>query len=263
VTTTTALAPLPDRLPVLDRLVLSHGGHQPADLLADPTAEACLLEVTAYLAGEPWSAEPRCTSPVLTEFGLSLNDAWDDSARQQLAPFAARLIGTRDGQDEARSLMALDWLCRSYAPAWLRLVPALVSDADALAGLPMIVDLETAAQIGEAVREIVPKAQAAYSAARSAAYWAAGSAAYSAAYSAADSAADSAARSAAGSAAYSAAYSAADSAARSAARSAAGSAAYWAAYWAAGSALAPTVEALQASALDLLDRMLDPSAVPA
>jgi hypothetical protein len=58
------------------------------------------------------------------------------------------------------------------------------------------------------------------------------------------SAADSAARSAADSAAYSAAYSAARSAADSAARSAA------------RSALEPTTKALQASALELLDRML-------
>jgi hypothetical protein len=70
------------------------------------------------------------------------------------------------------------------------------------------------------------------------------------------SAARSAAESAAWSAAWSAARSAAWSAARSAARSAAWSAARSAAWSAAWSALAPTVEQLQASALDLVDRIL-------
>ena len=62
-------------------------------------------------------------------------------------------------------------------------------------------------------------------------------------------------------AAWAAAWDAARDAAWAAAWDAAGDAA-WAAAWAAArDALAPTVATLQASALDLLDRMIDPSAV--
>ena len=49
-------------------------------------------------------------------------------------------------------------------------------------------------------------------------------------------------------------------AAGAAARAAAGAAAWAAAWDAAWDALAPAVEALQTSALELLDRMIDPSA---
>ncbi len=101
---------------------------------------------------------------------------------------------------------------------------------------------------------------AAWSAARSAAKSAAWSAARSAARSAAKSAAWSAAESAAKSAAWSAAESAARSAAWSAAESAAWSAAESAAESAAGSAAAsflqPSVDKLQASAIELVERMV-------
>jgi len=60
-----------------------------------------------------------------------------------------------------------------------------------------------------------------------------------------------------------AAWAAARAAARDAARDAAWAAAGAAAWDAAGDSLAPTVAALQASALDLLDRMIDPGAATA
>lgn len=217
----------PDRAHWLDELTLDAGAHHDAT-----PGQWCLMEATAYLAGEPWSDHPACVSPVLGAYGRGLNDAWDDVQRQQLVPFIPRLLGTADdGQDEARSYLALDWLLRTYTPAWLDLAGHM-AEAAALREHRRIVDMA-------AVRSIEPAAQAAQAAAWSAAW----------------SSAESAARSAAGSAAWRAAWSAAWRAAGPAARSAA--------WLAASSALTPTVEALQASALDLLDAMIDPSAVTA
>ena len=204
-----------DRAHWLDELTLGSGTHHDAT-----PGQWCLMEATAYLAGEPWSDHPACVSPVLGAYGRGLNDSWDDVQRQKLVPFIPRLLGTADdGQDEARSYLALDWLLRTYTPAWLDLAGHM-AEAAALREHRRIVDMA-------AVRSIEPAAQAAQ-------------AARSAAWSSAESAASSAAESAA-----------------------AGSAAWSAARSAASSALTPTVEALQASALDLLDAMIDPSAVTA
>jgi hypothetical protein len=222
-------------------LNLGHGGHQPPNSADD---EICINELCSMLAGEPFGYRPVCVSRVLQDFALSLNDRWDFDARQKLKPFARRMLNTaNDGQDEARGWLAIDWLIRTYTPAWLDLA-GLTAEAAELRSLRRIAD-------SVAWRSMQVDAEGKISAARSAAR--------SAAYSAACSAACSAARSAARSAAYSAARSAARSAAYSAARSAARSAAYSAAY----SALKPTVEILQASALELLDKMIDPSAVAA
>jgi hypothetical protein len=221
-------------------LKLSRGGHKPTD------NQACLLEAVAYVAGEPWSDQPACASPVLITYGQRLNDVLPDDLRQQLIPFIPRIVGTAgDGKDERRSYLALDWLTRTWLPAWLRLVPACVSDADAIAGLPPVVDLESAALVGEAVRAAVVGARAAWAAA--------GAAVWAAAWDAAGAAA--------GAAAWDAAAAAAWAAVRAAAWDATGAAAGAAAWDAAGAAvraaLAPTVTELQTSAIALLDTMIE------
>ena len=106
----------PDRLALLGSITLGKGSHSSWE------DGACLLEAASYIAGEPFSDHPTCVSPVLTAYGISLNDAWSDEQRQKLTPFIPRMIGTADdGQDEARSYLALDWLIRTYTPAWLDL----------------------------------------------------------------------------------------------------------------------------------------------
>lgn len=201
----------------------------------------CLLEVVSMLAGQPFSDHPPCVSPVLRDYGINLNDAWDDVQRQKLLPFAPRLLNTAgDGQDEARSYLALDWLIRTYTPAWLDLA-GLTEAAGELRSLRRIADLAAAQAAGPVVRDASTKAVAAGAAA-------AGDAAGAAARAAARVAARDAARDAAW-----------DAAAAGAA--AAGAVAGAAARAVAGDALKPTVEILQASALDLFDAMIDPSAV--
>ena len=107
-----------------------------------PTPEdgRCAMEWVSYVAGEPHSDQPVCVSPVLRAFCTTLNDSLGDAPRQRLRPYLARTIGTaRDGLDEARSWMALDWLIRTYAPRWL-MEAGLIESAQRLAALPAVVD---------------------------------------------------------------------------------------------------------------------------
>jgi hypothetical protein len=244
---------VPDRVAALDTIILAYGSHKSWD------DGACAMEVVAWLAGEGITDAPACASGVLRLYTILLNDRWSDQARQALKPFLPRMVGTADdGQDEARSYLALDWLVRTYTPAWLDLA-GLTAEARELRDLRRIVDLAAAQSAGPVVRAVRRQAAAAQAEARAAA-WAA---ARAAAWDAARAAAGDAARAAAWDAARDAAGDAARAAAWDAARDAAGDAARAAAGDAARDALAPTVTALQASALELLDRMIAPSGVAA
>ena len=270
----------------LDHLTLAHGAH-------DSRAEGvCLLEAVAWFAGEPHSDRPTCVSPVLAAFGRTWNDRLDDAERQRLVPLIPRLVGTA-GDADADAVcgwMAVDWLVRTYAPAFLRLPPALADHADRLAALAPITSsadavaaqpaIDAARAAGTAAWDAARAASAAWAATRAAAgdagdaaraasaAWAAtraaagdaGDAAWAAARAArapgvpAAWAAGDAARDAARAA--SAAWAAAWAAARAAAGDAAGDAAWDAAWAAAGAALAPTVAALHESAHALFARMI-------
>lgn len=209
-----------------------------------PTGERdlCIMEAVSYMAGEPWSDSPACASPVISTFVRAWQDALSDDDRDRLLPAAVwvpRLVGSRgdDATEDRRAYLALDWLVRVYTPAWLDLVPSFAAHAAALRALPEIVDLTTAVRAGNTVRA----ARHAARPARHAAWCAAGEAAGYAAADAAGYAAADAEGDAAGDDAWCAAGEAASGAAR---------------YAAADAALRRTVETLQQSALDLLDRML-------
>lgn len=241
----------PERAHWLKNIHLAKGYHP----IKTP-GEWCLMEAAAYIAGEPWSDHPKCVSTVLTAYGMALNDSLDDDQRQKLIPFIPRMLGTaNDGQDEARSYLALDWLMRTYTPAWLDLA-GLTAEATALREHPQIMDTEALHSIRSAA---------------SAARWAASTvAAHSGATVAAQVAADAAAhetsfpvrRAAAYLTAFSLEYTAAFTAAYAAAYTTSISAARVAVHETAREemwvVLAPTVEALQESALDLFDAMIDP-----
>ena len=219
----------------LDTITLAKGAHD------DFESGSCLLEATAYLANEPFSDHPACVSHVLGAYGRSLNDVLPDDRRQELKQYIPGLIGTaNDGKDGARSYIALDWLIRTYAPAFLDLA-GLTGEAQELRSLRRIVDPVAAKEAVPVVREAGQKA----SAAGDAAWESAGDAAWAAA------------RDAAANAARDAAWAAARAAARDAAWESAGDAA-WAA---ARDALNPTVDTLQTSAIALLGVMIDPSGV--
>lgn len=112
----------------------------------------CAMEVVAWLAGSDHTDAPDCASTVLRVYTIRLNDRWDDAQRQKLIPFLPRMVGTNeDGQDEARSYLALDWLIRTCTPTWLELA-GLTWDAEALRCLERIVDVESARKAGPVVR---------------------------------------------------------------------------------------------------------------
>jgi hypothetical protein len=205
----------------------------------------CLMEAVAFLTSEQHTDRPVCVSPVLGEFGRGLNDVLPDDRRQALLAFIPSLPGTAgDGFDEARSYMALDWLIRTWLPAWLDLSPACREDAARVRELGSIVDLVSAERAVPVVHKAGETAAAARDAARDAAWAAARDAAWAAARDAAWAAARDAARDAAW------------DAARDAARDAAGDAAWAAARDAAGDVLQPTVDELQFSVIDLYAEMI-------
>lgn len=218
-----------DRLALLDSLHLESGEHS-------PDGKFCVMEATAYLAGEPWSAAPKCVSPVITSFLISWNDSLPDADRQMLKPLIPLIIGTKtNAKDETkRAWLATDWLARECAPAFLRCA-GLKAQAELLAALAPL----TSAASARKAQPTLDKTRA-----ESAAAWAA-------------------ARDAASAAAWDAASAAARVVARAAARDAARAAASAAASAAAGDALAPTVKVLQASAYQLVLRMIDVGKVAA
>jgi hypothetical protein len=194
---------------------LSRGAHD------TPDKGRCVMEWAAWVAGEPHSDRPVCVDPVIGEFLRTWNDELDEETRQRLRPYAARAIGTADdGRSLERSFMCFDWLVRVHTPAWLELA-GLAEHANALRGLPPIVDRE-------GVRRADPLVRAAGAAAGDAIRAAAGDAAGTAA----------------------------EATAWATAWAAAGDAAWDAARAAAHKPLAPTVRMLQESAFGLLDRML-------
>jgi hypothetical protein len=177
------------------------------------------MEAAAYIAGERHTDKPQCVSPVITAFMIGWNDGLPSDAERDrlLKPLLPLVLHTRTraADEETRAWMATDWLVRVHTPVWLDLA-GLGDHARALRALRPYTSVE-----------IAVAAQGTLAAARAAAGDAAGDAAWDAAWDAARAAARAAARDAAG------------AAARDAARD----------------ALAPTTTLLQASAMDLVQRM--------
>jgi len=156
----------------LESLELYAGDHE-----ENNNQRMCVMEAVAYVAGEPWSAAPECACPVLSAFLRNWNDALDDVTRQRLRPYIPRIIGTNDGHELRRSWMALDWLTRKCAPAFMELTEGLCVHAAALRCLPEIVDKPSL----EVVEKTIKDAHRAAAAARDAAWDAARDAAWAAA----------------------------------------------------------------------------------
>lgn len=239
---------------------LAYGTH------ATPADGRCAMEWVSHLAGEPHTDSPACVSPVLRAFCTTLNDSLDHGPRQLLRPYLARTIGTADdGLDAMRSWLALDWLIRTYTPAWLS-AAGLTVPATRLAELPEATEGRDLRPALRALADARREAHAAWTAAlgtRAAAWtpWAAGrAAAREAAWGSAGAAVWAAARIAvgdiAGDRARAAAREVAGDAAATLSREARTGAGRAAARDAARAALAPTLALLQRSAFGLLDRML-------
>jgi hypothetical protein len=228
----------------IDTLRLGIGCHLPGDRM-------CVMEAAAYIAGESWTDDPACVSPVIAQFLRTWNDSLGTDDRQQLRQWIVPVIGTASTPDVelARSYLASDWLARTYTVAWFRKAgwPDL---ADKLAALPELTTPAAWLSAGPIVREVVITTRGiAPCAAQDAVGWEAtrGVAGVVARAAAGDAARD-AAQVAVGAAASGAVWTAARGAAHAVTWETVGGAAR--------AAFADTVSELQASAHDLMARMI-------
>ncbi len=153
----------PDRLARVE--ALADGAHDPSD------GAMCAMEAVSWIAREPWSDRPTCACPVIGAFMRAWNDGLPDDERTALLlPLIPRLVGTKGSSslENRRVTMAVDWLIRTHTPAWLRLA-GLAAQADALAGLPEIVDFAQVPSIRGPIEAARNDAAAARAAARAAA----------------------------------------------------------------------------------------------
>lgn len=254
----------------MKRIKLHKGAH-PAPFDEQGNATMCVMEYISYLAGEPHSDEPNCVSPVLAAFTIKLNDTLDDEERQRLRPYAVRQLGTQgDSQDEARRLLALDWIIRVHTPAFLA-AAGLTEAADRLVGLAAIEGLESATAAAPHVNAAREAALATSSGATWESTWAAQEVAWAtgcgatweAAWAARNTNGDweAAARDEATWKAASGAAWAARNAAWEAASGAAWTADSAADWDTASGALRTTIEMLRESMFRLLDKMTDPGGI--
>jgi hypothetical protein len=105
----------------------------------------CAMEAVAWLAGEPHSAEPACTCPMIAAYVQEINDRMPDDARQRLVAYLPRLVGTWSTPAVARARMfvAVDDAVRVHAPLALD-ARGLREQASRLRALAPIVDLASA-----------------------------------------------------------------------------------------------------------------------
>lgn len=138
----TGQAVIPERLTTIEHLELASGNHPPPKGPDD--VQACVMEAVAYVAGEPWSDHPECASPILTSFLIAWNDRLDDESRQILKPYIPRLVGTNTGEaDEAtRRYMLTEWIVREAMPGLLQQAN-MTADAILLEQLVTITDEPT------------------------------------------------------------------------------------------------------------------------
>jgi hypothetical protein len=103
---------------------LSTGRH------SSPEVGACVMELASMLAGEPFSDHPESVCPVIGSFLRAYNDLVNDSRRQDLYAYAAKVVGsTRSAAVErARADLLAAWAMemrerrwtRWFLPRWLR-----------------------------------------------------------------------------------------------------------------------------------------------
>jgi len=84
---------------------LSKGKHR------SPDEGVCVMELASMLAGRSFSDHVSCVCPAIGAFLRGYNDHLDDELRQDLYACAARVLGTREGDEVAgrRTEMCRTW----------------------------------------------------------------------------------------------------------------------------------------------------------
>jgi hypothetical protein len=133
--------------------------HLTAGRHALPADGLCAMELTALLAGETHSDNPRCASPMLSAYIRRLNDNMPDDERQRLALVAPRLIGTAGSEaEEVERAVSLAWhAVRVFAPAALRASSRSKRRAATALALERQTDLFKAMEKTKRVRDALPR----------------------------------------------------------------------------------------------------------
>lgn len=90
---------------------------------ASPQHGACVMELASMLAGERFSDRPVSVCPVIGSLLRAYNDSSDETRRQDLYVFAARVVGSR-GSAEVQRLRAdrlSAWIAARQPTRWQRL----------------------------------------------------------------------------------------------------------------------------------------------
>jgi hypothetical protein len=78
--------------------------------------ELCIMSLVAYLADERHTDRPQTASSFVRNFAIQLNDGAPATLRQDLKPFAPRIIGTNDGHDLQRASLAYQVITEEVWP---------------------------------------------------------------------------------------------------------------------------------------------------
>lgn len=94
------------------------------------------MEAVAWIAGEPHSSRPTCTSPLIAAFIRRWNnDLRSDDERELLRPVLPELVNTgghTEEREKARSVMCTQWLMEENLPSWISIIPELSCHAEQL-----------------------------------------------------------------------------------------------------------------------------------
>jgi hypothetical protein len=90
---------------------LAKGKHQSAE------QGACVMELASMLAGEPFTDHPQSVSAPIASFLRRYNDLLDDRRRQDLYPYASKVVGTasRPQVELARVRRLMAWADQMWA----------------------------------------------------------------------------------------------------------------------------------------------------
>jgi hypothetical protein len=109
---------------------LKHGAHR------NRVEGVCAMEAAAWLAGREHTDSPICVSPVIASFVRYWNDALpsDEDRDRLLKPLLPEILETKTSSkaEVERAWLAIDWLARTYTPAFMDLTPSLTPHAEAL-----------------------------------------------------------------------------------------------------------------------------------
>ena len=86
-----------------------------------PDQGMCVMEMVSFLAGEEWSDNPPCSSPIISRFCQVINDRMGQEFRDRLQTYVPRLIGTASPEHDADRAEYLVWSSiRVFAPIAMR-----------------------------------------------------------------------------------------------------------------------------------------------